>query len=75
MIDGTFCPDQTITRAEFVSILSSFYPLETGNVLFSDVPRTHWAYSAVLSAAAKGGLTDMRMADSVQTKPLPALKP
>lgn len=52
--DGTFCPDQTITRAEFVSILSSFYPLETGNALFSDVPRTHWAYSAVLSAAAKG---------------------
>jgi len=53
--DGTFQPQRTITRAEFVTILSVFYPPEeelgTG---FTDVPATHWARANILSAAAKG---------------------
>lgn len=53
--NGTFQPQKTITRAEFVTILSAFYPLETGSSAgFSDVPAEHWASGSIRSAAAKG---------------------
>ena len=52
--DGTFRPDASITRAEYAAIASRFDKLESGTMRFSDVPSTHWAYSAIASAAEKG---------------------
>ncbi len=52
--DGTFAPNRTITRAEFVTILSRFYPLAESDAAFPDVPGDHWARAAIVSAAAKG---------------------
>lgn len=53
--DGTFKPDQTITRAEFATIASRFDALadSSGNA-FGDVPGSHWAVSYINSAYAKG---------------------
>ena len=53
--DGTFRPQQTITRAEFVTILSRFTHTDIGtDMRFADVPATHWAYDAVQTALAQG---------------------
>lgn len=56
--DGTFLPNASITRAEFVTILSRF-PHEEANsdMLFIDVPETHWAFDAVNTALAQGWVT------------------
>ena len=59
--DGTFRPNATITRAEFVTMLARFGTLSTGAMKFSDVPTSHWAYDYILSASVKGwtnGYTD-----------------
>ena len=52
--NGTFRPQNRITRAEFATIASRFDKLET-NVpnVFIDVPNTHWAVGYINSAAAK----------------------
>ncbi|MDO4271079.1 MAG: S-layer homology domain-containing protein [Eubacteriales bacterium] len=53
--DGTFRPDASITRAEFVTILSRFPHNDIGTEKrFSDVPSTYWAADAVQTAAAQG---------------------
>lgn len=52
--DGSFAPDRTITRAEFVTILSRFYPTDGAVGGFPDVPADHWAADAIASAAARG---------------------
>lgn len=54
--DGTFQPQRPISRAEFVTILSAFYPAEMteGGSRFSDVSATHWARNNILTAAARG---------------------
>ena len=52
--DGTFRPDSKITRAEFSAIASRFDNIAEGNMSFSDVSKTYWAYRAINSAAAKG---------------------
>lgn len=52
--DGTFCPEQTISRAEFVYLLTNFFPLEPGENTFYDVPDTYWAKDAIASATAEG---------------------
>lgn len=52
--DGTFRPNQTITRAEFVTILSSFFAPVEGTARFQDVPATHWALKNISSANARG---------------------
>ncbi len=55
--DGTFKPDDAITRAEFVAMCVRFYELTddvtTGSTnKFSDVASSHWAYSYINSAVA-----------------------
>ena len=56
--DGTFRPNATITRAEFVTILTRFPHNDIGTEKsFADVPATHWAYSAVQTALAQGWVT------------------
>ncbi|MCL1873503.1 MAG: S-layer homology domain-containing protein, partial [Clostridiales bacterium] len=56
--DGSFKPDQMITRAEFTAITARFDDLLTGiSASFSDVPESHWAYQQINSAFSKGWLT------------------
>ena len=56
--DGTFRPNEQITRAEFAAMASRFDDLEevhTGT--FRDVTDEHWALSFVSSANTKGWIT------------------
>ena len=57
--DGTFRPEEQMTRAQFASVLSSAFPLPTvrPSKTFSDVPADHWAAGAISSAYAKGFLS------------------
>lgn len=55
-LDGTFCPEKPITRAEAVSILNKISGrsacVVTGNpTSFSDVPNSYWAYETIQLAA------------------------
>ena len=52
--DGTFRPNQPVSRAEFVVLLSRIHELEAGEKSFPDVPKTHWAYDAIAAAGAAG---------------------
>ena len=53
--DGTFKPNNPISRAEFAAIASRFDQLKTGlNLPFNDVGAGHWAYDVIASAADKG---------------------
>lgn len=60
--DGTFKPDQKLTRAEAVTILNSVFGRntkstsftnvsESGLKKFTDVPKSHWAYYEILDAS------------------------
>ncbi len=53
--DGTFKPQQSLSRAEFAVIVARLleedHPVRN-NPYFSDVPVEHWAYEAVQSIAA-----------------------
>lgn len=59
--DGTFHPNQAISRAQFVTILAGIYGVNaSGGMPFSDVGRS-WYYDVVATAYANGwvsGLTD-----------------
>ena len=53
--DGTFKPGQTITRAEFVTILVRFLDGVTdGDSPFSDVKDSHWAKKYIVTAVEAG---------------------
>ena len=53
--DGTFKPENTITREEFAVMLCRFMKYDTGaNETFSDVPAEHWAASYLAAMKAKG---------------------
>ena len=59
--DGTFRPNNTISRAEFATIMVKALELQTsrpGTPTFNDVPTSHWAYGVVESA--KSYLTGYR---------------
>lgn len=52
--DGTFLPDRTMTRAEFVQVLVNAFGLEQqGDRIFRDTD-THWARQAISTAVAHG---------------------
>ncbi|WP_342554109.1 S-layer homology domain-containing protein [Paenibacillus sp. FSL R7-0652] len=54
--DGTFRPEQQVTRAEAVTLINKLMdlqPASTSSKLWSDVPDTHWAYEAVQAASIK----------------------
>lgn len=57
--DGTFRPEEQMTRAQFASVLRSAFPLPAvrASKTFSDVPADHWAAGAISSAYAKGFLS------------------
>ena len=54
--DGSFRPDRTITRAEFIAMLQPF--MEQSGVpedaAYADVPADYWAAQAIADAAASG---------------------
>lgn len=50
--DGTFKPDGTVTRAEFVKMLGKS-PEARGND-FADVDKAHWAYDYVMYSGLEG---------------------
>nr|WP_297171457.1 S-layer homology domain-containing protein [uncultured Agathobaculum sp.] len=53
--DGTFRPNNAITRAEFAAIATRFAEANnTGSLLFTDVSTDAWYYEAVLTAANYG---------------------
>lgn len=57
--DGTFMPNKTITRAEFVKAVSACFSLNAGAADFTDVPSTHWAYPAVAAATNAGWINGL----------------
>ena len=52
--EDRFEPQRAITRAEFTAIAARFAKAASGSVRFSDVPESHWAYSAIATAAEYG---------------------
>ena len=54
--DGSFRPNNPISRAECVVLLSRLIEVPAGSSAFSDVPETHWAYSAISAGASAGWL-------------------
>lgn len=56
--DGTFRPDQAITRAEFTVIAARFAKISTDQTVdFSDVSVNMWYYDAVRTAISYGWVT------------------
>ncbi|MCH5354135.1 MAG: S-layer homology domain-containing protein [Acutalibacter sp.] len=57
-LDGPlYKPNAKITRAEFVTILSKFYPRETGGADFTDLDPKAWHYPFMVNAILKGWLS------------------
>lgn len=52
--DGTFMPNATITRAEFVTALCKCFTIGEGEASFADVPETSWCYPFVAKAVSAG---------------------
>ena len=53
--DGTFRPDEPITRAEFVAVVSRFHnPLFMSTMSFPDVSSSHWAYREICMTYTRG---------------------
>lgn len=52
--DGTFRPNDYITRAEFAAICCRFEKLSEGTATFTDVPDMHWAARYIRFAATRG---------------------
>lgn len=55
--DGSFKPNNPITRAEFATMASQFDKLSGGSLNFTDVNTSHWAYSYIASAYNKGWIS------------------
>lgn len=58
--DGTFRPNQPITRAEFATLITDAFANRTtqrGEINFEDVPSNFWAQDAIRTAYQKGFLT------------------
>lgn len=62
--DGTFRPEQNVTRAEFAALLNQAYDLSPPPNYdpdepsrFPDVPQDHWARTAIATAANAGFLS------------------
>ncbi|MEA5451272.1 S-layer homology domain-containing protein [Leptolyngbya sp. CCNP1308] len=57
--DGTFRPDQPVTRAQFAAIVRNAFqqPLDRTAPRFSDVPSNYWASAAIDDAYGQGFLS------------------
>lgn len=54
--DGTFKPDKTVTREEFVKMIISAFniPAQKSDVVFDDVSETFWAAEYIYNAQSNG---------------------
>lgn len=54
--DGSFKPNQYITRAEFVALMIKLFDINSENVMnrFTDVSENDWYYNAILASVNKG---------------------
>jgi len=54
--DGTFRPDNPITRAEFLTLMTKFMDVEPSfaNSPFPDLSRDHWGYGFVMAGVLEG---------------------
>ncbi|SDY85474.1 S-layer homology domain-containing protein [Tindallia californiensis] len=81
--DGTFRPDNQITRAEFISILNKLlllanepYPqITSASIRYIDFDSEHWAYSHVLSFYQRAKGASHNEIDLKQVFSGPRLKP
>lgn len=57
--DGSFRPDEAVTRAQFAAMVSKAFSVAQirGTASFSDVSTTYWGYQAIQSAYSTGFLT------------------
>lgn len=55
-LDGSFCPDATLTRAEFSTMLVRAVPSlkKAKEILFYDISETDWFYTSVKTVAEAG---------------------
>ncbi|MBE0451885.1 MAG: S-layer homology domain-containing protein [Clostridia bacterium] len=53
--DGSFRPEKSITRAEFMAMINKAYAFDAESLIdFTDVKDSHWAYKEVQKAVAMG---------------------
>ena len=53
--DGTFLPDNSITRAEFLTLVNKIFKFENKtNINFIDVRPDYWAYSEIQKGISAG---------------------
>ncbi len=62
--DGTFRPEGTVTRAEFVKMIG----VGTANASYDDVTSDHWAYKYIISSGLKPLNENMFMPDTPITR-------
>ncbi len=65
--DGTFRPNATTKRSEFVSVLNRLVKRPANfneNIEFPDLPSTHWAYTSMMNAA-NGSVIDLELPESM----------
>ena len=56
--DGDFRPNAQITRAELTAVMSRFFEMQVdGNMNFSDVSESHWAFAYINNANSRGWVT------------------
>ncbi|MBM0740350.1 S-layer homology domain-containing protein [Phormidium sp. CLA17] len=58
--DGTFRPNNPVTRAEYASLVGKAFPnapRNRGAAQFVDVPSNYWAYNAITNASQTGFLS------------------
>ena len=64
--DGTFRPEGTVTRAEFVKMIGN--GPETRDAAFDDVPSGHWAYNYIMTSGLNPLKDNMFMPDTPITR-------
>ncbi|NJL85313.1 MAG: S-layer homology domain-containing protein [Leptolyngbyaceae cyanobacterium SM1_1_3] len=70
--DGTFRPNQQVTRAEFAALVAASFRAESGETRqrFSDVPANFWARQAIYQAQAQGFISGFPDGTFRPTQPL-----
>jgi S-layer homology domain len=70
--DGSFRPNELVTRAQFASMVSSFETANVRNaVAFPDVPTSFWANSAIRDAYQKGFMSGYPDTTFKPNQPIP----
>ena len=52
--DGTFRPEQPVSRAELVKLIAAYFTASGGDAAFPDVPGGYWAAEVIAFAASEG---------------------